>query len=376
VKAQDIVDQLSAIIPRHTTGFSNSVGITSIVPLADIASVVTSAGHGLVENQNVAIIDVDAPVEIDTGTFLRILSQATFETLQDHDFTLSQRDIAAGGKTITISGATESEFNGTFTLIRVINRRALMIAVTDAGPTTMTGSPIVENANGQLFNGLFVAVNVAPTTFDYKLSRTYSLPAVVDKGKVQVTIRITSVLDIEQYLQDIYTKQAIDDDQLVVQLGDVSQSKKRNEETDAASSTAGEDSYTPILVQPFAIYIVQNVTDDLTGASSRDRVEEEYIPAIFRSVLRANFDTGFTYSPYRSTFTGHGVFAYSDTANGKNKAIYAHEVTFEQLTQLTKTDMVGPDQDVAMRDVMYTLTTDLGTGVLTADIDLDEEPIV
>lgn len=374
MKAQDIVDQLSAIVPRHTAGFSNSVGITSIVPLADIASVVTSAGHGLVENQNVAIIDVDAPVEIDTGTFLRTLSQAEFETLQDHDLTLSQRDIAAGGKTITISGANESEFNGTFSLLRVINRRKLLIAVTDAGPTTITGSPIVEDANGQLFNGLFVATNVGTTTFDYKLSRTYTLPAAVSKGKVQTSIRITSALDIEQYLQDVYTKQAIDDDQLVVQLGDVSQSKKRNEETDAASSTAGEDSYTPILVQPFAIYIIQNVTDELTGSAARDRVEEEFIPAIFRSVLRVNFDTGFTYSPYRATFTGHGVFAFSDV-NGKNKAIYAHEITFEQLTQLTKTDMVGPDDNVAMRDVQYTLTTDLGTGILTADIDLDEEPI-
>jgi len=375
VKAQDIVDQLSAIVPRHTDGFSESVGITSIVPLADIASVVTSAGHGLVENQNVAIINVDAPVEIDTGTFLRTLSQATFETLQDQDLTLSQRDILSGGKTITISGASESEFNGTFPLLRVINRRKLMIAVTDAGPTTISGSPIVEDANGQLFNGLFVAVNVGTTTFDYKLSRTYSLPAVVDKGKVQRSIRITSVLDIEQYLQDVHTKQILDKDQLVVQLGDVSQSKKRNEETDAASSTAGEDSYTPILVQPFAIYIVQNVTDDLTGAQSRDKVECEYVPAIFRSVLRASFDTGFTYSAYRSTFTGHGVFAFSDL-NGKNKAIYVHEITFEQLTQLTRVDTVGPDTNVAMRDIEYLLTTDLGTGELTADIDLDEEPIV
>jgi len=37
--------------------------------------------------------------------------------------------------------------------------------------------------------------------------------------------------------------------------------------------------------------------------------------------------------------------------------------------------MVGPDDNVAMRDVEYTLTTDLGTGILTADVDLDEDPI-
>ena len=374
MKAQDIVDKLSAIIPLYTDGFSESVGITSITPAGVTASVVTDTAHNLVDGQNVAIINADAPVQIDTGTFLRTGSQAEFETLQDHDLTLSQRDIAAGGKTITISGATEAEFNGTFQLMRIANRRKILIAVTDAGPTTISGSPIVENANGGIFNGLFPVTNIGTTSFDYTLPVSYPLPAVVDNARVQVSLRVLSVLDIEQYLDDVYTKQAIDDDVLVVQLGDVTQSKKRTEESDAASSTSGEYSYTPVLVQPFAIYVIQNVTDELTGSQARDKIEDEYVPAIFRSVLRAKFDSGFTYDQYRATFTGHGVFAFSDN-NGKNKAIYAHEITFEQLTQLSKVDMVGPDDNVAMRDVDYTLTTDLGTGVLTAEVDLDEEPL-
>jgi hypothetical protein len=376
MRAQDIVDKLSASLPLYTDGFSNSVGILSITVAGTTATVTTDAAHGVVANQNVAILGAEAPVQIDAGTFLRTGSSAVFETLQDHDLTLSERDIAAGGKTITLSGATEVEFNGTFVLAQVTNRRKLIIAVTDAGPTTISGAPIVEDANGAVFNGLFPATNIAATTFDYELPIAYPLDAVIDNASVQVSIRILSVLDIEEYLRDIYTKKGLDDDVLVVQLGDVTQSKKRNEESDAASSTVGEYSFAPLLIQPFAVYTIMNVTDDLTAAQARDKVEAEYIPAIFRSVFRARFDTGFTYSQYRSTFTGHGVFAYSDRT-GKNRAIYAHELTFEQLTQLTKVDMVGPDGNVAMRDVDYTLTVDLGTGADTLDaaIDLDEEPI-
>lgn len=374
MKAQDIVDKLSAILPLHTDGFSNSVGVTSISVAGTTATVTTDAPHGLIEGQNVAMTGVQAPVQIDTGTFIRTGSSATFETLQDHDLTLSERDIAAGGKTIDISGANEAEFNGTFTLIKVVNRRKLIINVADSGPTTISGSPLVENANGNLFNGLVPAVNVAASTFDYELPVSYPIDPVVTGATVQISIRILSVLDIQQYLRDVYTKKGLDEDILVVQLGDVTQSKKRDEPTDAASSTTGEYSYVPTLIQPFAIYIVMNVTDDLTGSQARDQVEEEYIPAIFRSVLRAKFNTGFTYNQYRATFTGHGVFAFSDI-NGKNKAIYAHEVTFEQLVLLSKADMVGPDDNVAMRDVTYNLTTDLGTGELDATIDLDEEPI-
>jgi hypothetical protein len=374
MRAQDIVDKLAAVIPLYTSGFSNSVGVSSITVVGTTATVTTATPHGLVAGQNVSINGVDAPVAIDTASFLRTGSQAVFETLQDHDLTLSARDIAAGGKTITLSGANEAGFNGAFQLLQVTNRRALIIAVTDSGPTTISGTPIVENANGGLFNGLFPATNLGADTFDYVLPVAYPLDPVVTSASVQISIRILSVLDIEQYLRDVYTKQAINDDQLVVQLGDVTQSKKRNEETDAASSTVGEYSYTPILIQPFAVYIIQNVTDDLTGSAARDRVEAEFMPAIFKAVLRAKFDTGFTYSQYRATFTGHGVFAYSDGL-GKNKAIYAHEVTFEQLSQLCREDMVGADVNVAMRDVEYTLPIDTGTGELLADVDLDQEPI-
>ena len=373
MKAADIVARLSGNIPLHTSAFSDSVAITSIVPTGTTALATTAAAHGLAEGQHIAIIGADAPVQIDTAEFLRTGSQAVFETLQDHDLTLSQKDILNGGKTIIISGATESEFNGTFELIGVTNRRKLVIAVTDAGPTTISGSPIVENANGNIFNGFKAAANVTATTFEYELPSAYALPS-AGSAEVQTSIRIISVLDIRQYLQDVYTKQTVAEDQLVVQLGDVVESKSRNETTDASDSSSGNRAFTPTVIQPFAIYIVMNATDSLSVAELRDNVEFEYIPAIFKSVLRAPFDTGFAYSQFKATFTGHGVFAYSDEA-GKNKAVYVHEVTFEQLAKLYDSDTVGPEATVAMRDVDFTMNSSLGTGIMETNVDLDEEPL-
>lgn len=374
MKALDVCNQLAKFIPRFTDGFSESIDITSITPTGDTALVVTASPHGLSNGDNTAIIFADAPVEIDTSTFLRVVSTATFETLQDHDLTLSERDKAAGGKTITISGATETEFNGTFQLLSVLNRRKLVIAVTDAGPTTISGSPIVEDANGGVFNGLFTVANVTATKFEYTLPISYPLPAAVTNAKAQTELRIATVLDVNQFIDDIYTKELVNDDLLIVQLGDVSQSKKRNEESDASDSSSAEYSYTPILIQTFSIYIFMNVTEEVEPSALRDKVESEYVPAIYRSVLRAKFDTGFTFSQHRTTFTGHGVFAFGN--NDKGKALYVHEISFEQLAILDKVaDTVGPEDNVAMRDVSFTLPTSLGTGVLTASVDLDEEPI-
>ncbi len=371
--SSDIVARLAESIPLHTSDFGDSIAITSIVPTGSTALVTTPTAHGKANGDTIVIIGADAPVAIDTGTFLRTVSQAVFETLQDHDLTLSARDIAKGGRAITISAATEAEFNGTFTLISVVNRRKLIIAVDDSGSTTISGSPIAEDANGQIFNGIFQASNVTAMTLEYTLPVPYTLPA-SGLPVLQINIEIASALDIDQYLIDVYTKQDVGNNQLIVVLGDVTQSKNKDETTDANDSDAGQQDFSPTLIQPFAVYIIINATQSLTGAELRDTVEASYIPAIFKSILRADFDTGFNHSGYKSTFTGHGVYAYGDP-NGKNKAIYVHEVAFEQLAKLYESDAVGPIDNVAMRDIGFTIKSNIGTEEMTATIDLDKVTI-
>lgn len=374
MKGQDIVKQLAKTIPKFTSGFSVSVGISSIVPSGTAATLTAESAHGLADGDLVSIIGALAPANIDTASFVRTGSAAQFMTLEDHDLTLSELDKATGGKVITISGATEGEFNGEFQLLRVVNRRELIIAVADSGPTTISGSPIVENANGGIFSGDFEIFNTTATTFDYTLPVSYAVDAFVDNAELQTELRIGHVLSIDRFVGDIYTKKALSSDVLAVVLGDVSISKRRDENTDAVTSTQGEYAFTPTLIQPFAIYVIQNASDDLGGGSLRDKIESEYRPAIYAAVARAKFDTGFTYSQFNTTPTGDGVFLYGQP-DAKGPAVYVHEFVFEQLTLLSKEDMVDTDASVAMRDVEFTLTTNLGTGEMTASADLDEEPL-
>ena len=373
MNSSDIVAKLAKSMPLYTSDFGDSIAITTIVPTGSTALATTATAHGKDNGDTIVIIGANAPVEIDTGSFLRTSSQAVFETLQDHDLTLSVRDIANGGRTITISGATEAEFNGEFALINVVNRRKLIIAVDDSGPTTISGAPIVENANGGIFNGIFQAANVTANTLEYTLPVAYTLHA-SGTPVLQINIEISSALDIDHYLMDVYTKQAVGNNQLIVVLGDVTQSKSRTETTDASDSDSGQQDFSPTLIQPFAVYIIINATQSLTGAELRDNVESFYIPAIFKSILRAEFSTGFAISGYKSTFTGHGVYAYGDPA-GKNKALYVHEVAFEQLAKLYESDAVGPVDNVAMRDFSFTIASSVGAEEMTATTDLDQEPI-
>lgn len=373
MKASDIVKQLATEIPKHTDAFTNSIGILSIVPTGASALVETSGAHLLEENQNISIIGTKTPVEIDTASFLRTGTTAFFNTIQDHDLTLSDTDVSNGGKTITISGANEPEFNGTFYISRVVSRNAVEIFVEDAGPTTITGAPIVENGGVDTFNGWFKATGVTADTFTIALPRVAVLPAIVTEAKAQTSIRIAAVLDVVQYLTDVYTAEGLTEDQLIIQLGDVTTSKRRDEQTDATGSSYANYAHTPILIQPFSVYIIQNVTNQLAAATARDLVESTYVPAVMRSLERVTFDTGFSYNYGQVTFTAHGVYAYADDT-GLNKAIYVHEMTFEQLARLTKDDAYDSNVSIAMRDIEYTFTSGIGTGIetMTANVNLDK----
>lgn len=371
MNSSEIIDRLRLVIPTVTSDFGDNISVQSITASGATATV-SATGHGAIEGGKVSIFGADAPVQIDVATFLRAGTSATFKTLQDHDLTLSQRDKNLGGKKITISGANETEFNGEFYLSSIPNRREIVITVLDSGSTSMTGSALVENANGDLFNGLFTVFDVNSGGFSYTLPRTYSLPAV---GNIVASsnINIFATLDINNYLTENYDIQHKAFSHLVVMLGDVTRSKNKNEVSDAPDSASGNTAYFPKVVQQFAVYIIQKVHSLREGgAVERDKVEDVYIPALFKALDRAHLQTGFTNSIQKAVFNDHGKFSLS-SKNGKT--VYVHEVVFSLVVDISDEDSAMEDLSVAMRDVDYTFSSNVGTGLALASVDIDEVPI-
>lgn len=377
MKGFDIAQQLARVVPNHTPDFSDSVDVLTLVPIGTTVTATTAAPHSLANGDTISILGAEAPATIDISSFSRSGSIATFETLQDHDFTLSKRDAANGGKTLIISGAVEPEFNGTFSIIRVINRRKLQIAVLDSGPTTISGAPLVENAGVNYFNGVFVVSNVTATTFEYTIDQPFALPASGGSIKAQTSLRVLHVLNIDQYIDQVFRPETLTDNFLVVQLGAVTQSKSRNELTDATDSAINNTAYNPSLIQTFSVYVFLRVTDQLTAEQARDKVESEYVPAIFKAVVRYPFETGFFESSYKATFVSHDQYAFG-AGSELGRAVYVHEINFEQIARINEVDTNQDQFNVAMRDVSLSIRSDLGTEdsvSLDADVDLDEEPI-
>lgn len=367
MKAEDIIKALVARLPALTDKFSDTVAITTITSTGLVATATVSGGHNVVDNELVTIVDALSPISIVSIT--RVDDRATVVTTTNHDSTLSDKDIARGfEQDVILSGSTEAEFNGTFNLASVTNRREFVIDITDSGPTIATGTPILENGSSPLqgYNGSFNVTVLNSTQFTYPLQAAIPNDAIgspiLHKGH-----RITGSVTIERFL-DAYTKKQASELYAVVVLGDVIASKGRENRSDSTDRFEDNQHYQQEITQPFGIYIIFPASNSIAARTQRDEAED-IIPFIMQSVLLESFPTGFAVGrQMRATFNAHGFFSY-------NGPLYVHEVTFEQNADLLFLDSIGVNLSVAFRDIELTMNTDLGDTTLTANIDLDSEPL-
>lgn len=364
MKSEEVVALLQSKLPLFTDRFSDVKSVTTLTnPSGNEALATTALSHGLAVGNITLVSGAESNINITSLTRTGIVGTVVSST--DHDLT-------NGLKTLTIAGATESEFNGTFNIINVDNRKTIRFTMIDSGATTATGTPVLVNAESAFrgYNGLQTVTTVpSSTTFTYDLTGS-GLGDATGTITISDSIRISAGGSLERLI-DAYTKQPEKVNWMFVVLGDVTASKSRNIENDGIDSlTRGQqgDRFRQQIIQPVTLYIFIPTANSLTSRQARDDAEELF-PLICKSILFHNFDSGLS-SPGSGTliFTGHGFQGY-------NSAFYIHEYSFEQTSDLTFDDTVGPDVDVAFRDMELIMNQNTGTETFTADINLDDEAL-
>ena len=364
MKASAVITQLINRLPQLTNLFTTDYAVTNITSSGTTASVTTTKNHGLSVGSFVNIIGATADVAITSIT--RSATVCSVETSADHDLTLSANDIVRG-KTVTISGATESEFNGTFVLTRVLNRRNFTFTKADAGATTATGTPLVVDGAGVFgYSGLQSVVSVpTPTTFTYTLPKSLYSPA-GGTISVRTEYRISGAATVERALE-AYTAQDLNSLWGFVVLDDVVASKNRHVRSDATDELGRSSYINQKLVQPFSFYVIAPSVDGITGRVQRDQMED-LLPILCKALIGKKFDSGLAgEQEFVTTFVSHGFQEY-------NSAYYVHGFNFETVAVLTFEDSIGYDDDVAFRDIDLSMLIDFGTqeDALTTSVDLDE----
>lgn len=363
MKAIDIINRLAVFLPKHTDKLTTNVAVSSLTRSGTTVTVNTSAAHGLSIGQQANIIGAQTPLTIATLTRAGIVG--TLVTDNDHD--LTENDYLRAD--VEISGATEAEFNGTFTILTVPNRKTVTFTMADSGATTATGTPLLLNGSSvlQSYNGLKNVATVPTTTsFTYEITDLGQYSPASGTISVRTQPRISGGISVERII-DAYTQQTQDQWWIFVVLDDVIASKSRHIDTDATDNLQKGTEFRQQIIQPFSLLAVGPAKSEIAGRSIRDDAEDLFRP-ILQSILFSKIDSGlFVQDQNPIQFVDHGFAAY-------NGAFYAHLFNFQATADITFDDTVGYDDDVAFRDIVSNLTIDLGTreDALTANIDLDD----
>ncbi len=342
MKIADVVVQLIARLPQLTSEFTDDVPVSSMSRAGTVMTVNCDDEHGLRPGEPFHVVGAVVPISITSLT--RSGTTGTLVTTTPHDLTTK---IATQ---VTISGAAEAEFNGTFTVISIVDRTTVTFTMANSGPTTATGSPVLENAESFLrqYDGIYAVEEVtSPVSFTFQHSVS-SLPDPLGTMTIRTKPRISGGVNATRVSQ-AYTKQAQNKLWAFVVLDDVVASKDRDVRSDAIANQGRGIEFRQQVLQPFTVLVFVPTADDASGLSARDLCETLFRP-ICRSLLFSRFDSGLDVGKQGTVqFSSHGVFSY-------DVATYVHAYSFQQVVDLTFADTVGPDDDVAFRDVDFTIT--------------------
>jgi uncharacterized membrane protein YqgA involved in biofilm formation len=360
MKTVDIVSQLQTIIPRYTNMFSDEISISSLTCSGSTITATTSIVHGLVTGQQVNIVGAITPITITNLT--EINGQGVATTASDHDLTLGYQS------TVTIIGADQPQYNGTFDLIDVPNRYNFVYQLTtQPSIRPATGTIFLQSTLKYGYNGLQTITVTSPTTFTYVITSTPESPA---QGTISLraNTRISGTINVDRFIES-YTKQLQDQIWLVVALGAASASKDRFIFSDATyTHTTGQD-FRQRIISPFSVYAFIPTINSISGMNERDLAEDLAV-LIFKSILRFKTPTLFSdQTSFGITFSGHDFYQY-------NYAYYIHEYKFEQNYDLTYMDTIDTDDSRAFRDIDFNITSYFdGLSITNMNINLDRVPM-
>ena len=361
MKAQDIIHALRTRLPTITDKFSTNISITSLSKVAGTVTVTTATPHGLATGNYVCIVGAKWKTPISSIT--RVGTTATVTCSADHDLTENFPE----AEYVEIIGANEANFNGSFRLLSVPNRRVFTVEIADSGATSATGTMFLLEPWRYGLNGWQQVTVVSGTVFTYT---TTGIANAEGYGSMELrkAIRVSGAVTAAR-AESAYTELGTSQLSAFVVLGEVAASKSRHSTIDAIHSAGRQTVYRQMLLNNIYVYLFVPTHGDATGRSSRDLVTD-IAKDIFKAILGDHYPTYFINEPATTlALVSHGQLVYKG-------AYYIHEFHFEAQSDITNEDIASPDVTRAFRDINIDyLDDDLETELLRQETNLDDVPL-
>jgi len=334
MKTNDIVNILRERVPQLINNFHATQEILSLSASSGVVTATLSTANTIIKTGEKVLI-TGALVNNPIVSLSHINGLATAITQNDHDLT-------EGFSDITISGATQSGYNGTFNLVEVIDNKTFTFIVPQATVSSATGSPVLMENVETHFNGYYTITKLSDTQFTYNIESQDTMTATGTKT-LNYNFRIYGAVDIERGLE-AYTRQNPDTLFLCIETDKENANRSAYNKIDSISyNQYGEDAYQRVY-QGLNIYCIVPCKDEMIATAYKDSMEE--LRAIIFGALLNLKTNSYLKNSKTSNFTYKGSETYL-----YDKATYIHKFSFECCYEITQEDMAIQEKGVAFRNV-------------------------
>lgn len=326
MKLEEIQNQLRANIPLHTDHFNDWLdAFYSMV--GTTATVTTTEDHDLnpgdvVNLKNVIFQNPLSSLVADNG---RISAVSSVKNDMTEDYT----------KEIEITGATEPDFNGTFSnKIDIIDRTNFSYDSVAYQTETATGSPILLEKDLARYNGKFtVATVVSDKIYTIQYPSTFG-DFTSNCSTSNFNSRIVVVYN-DEHAMSLFTEEDSDKFWMYIMLGATTVSADRNIQSDHTVRWWDGEEYKQEIEETFSILVLTKANQSITPMRIQDICNIDIRNAIGLSLLG--------YTPEKtssSEYSNIGLIGVDSDV--WNKAVYGHMYDYATVLNLSIEDTFIP----------------------------------
>ena len=347
MKLSDLVKQAQNKLPLYTDYFSDKVKVISLTAGIDgkTCRLETKDAHSLVEGANFTIQGAKVQNKIVSLTQSHGLGRLVTE--YNHQVT-KNTPLRKGDSThITIQGAEQEEYNGTFLIMDIPNCNVIEFSIDKNAPAEATGSPYITEDCYANFNGRQTVKEVIDeNTVEFELEKATQIDEAVGDIYIRTGVRISGEYSIEHALE-AYEQNDTNELWGFCVLDGANVSKSRVNKTDAIATVLAGADVRAELVQDFNFFVIIPTTSEYCWVDFVDLANELRKP-IMKTFHRARLESGATDEDCHLAFVG------DQPVDTTTKAFMVYQYKFQTTINVQNEDGVEPEFSPAIRSLdMY-----------------------
>lgn len=354
MKLSELVTQAQKKLPLYTDYFSNKISVASLSAEGNICTLQTAENtpHGLEVGQSFII--EGAKIQNNIKSLTQSHGLGVLVTEAPHQVTKNSPLRKGDSTHITIYGANEEAYNGTFLIMDIPNANVIEFSIDKNAPNTATGTPYLKEDCYANYNGRqIVDTVISETELTFKLPKAPMAENAIGDIFIRAGVRISGEYSIEHAIESY---EANADGQLwgFCVLSGANISKSRINHTDALATVLKGSDLRIDLIQDFDFFVIIPTTSDYCWIDFVDIANELRKP-ILKTFHRAKLDSDLTDEDTYLAFVG------DQPVDTTTKAFMVYDYKFQNTINICNEDGIDAEFEPAIRKLNMYNKDNLGT---------------